>query len=226
MFLLKIPIVGLFLIVRWAVRQPPEPAHNLTDERISLVTDLPGDENGLLELIDSSARRNVRKARRSGFLATTDASRLPSVAEIHRDNIQALDGRAKELSFFAAVPRHFEAGREFDVHVALLEDEVVAGLLVFFFNGTAEYFTPAVHHDHRSEQPLALLRSEIFDYINEGEELVEQPFQRLIAARRLSAYKWSGFWRCMDTFKDKITYDRMEAKGDCPWKVWTGDKGS
>jgi glucose-1-phosphate cytidylyltransferase len=24
----------------------------------------------------------------------------------------------------------------------------------------------------------------------------------------------------MDTFKDKITYDRMEAKGDCPWKVW------
>jgi glucose-1-phosphate cytidylyltransferase len=63
-------------------------------------------------------------------------------------------------------------------------------------------------------------RQEIFDYINEGDELVEQPFQRLIAARRLSAFRWDGFWRCMDTFKDKITLDRMEARRDCPWMLW------
>ena len=66
-----------------------------------------------------------------------------------------------------------------------------------------------------------VFRKEIFDYINEGDELVEKPFQRLIAARKLAAYKWAGFWRCMDTFKDKINYDRMDAKGDCPWKVWS-----
>jgi glucose-1-phosphate cytidylyltransferase len=64
------------------------------------------------------------------------------------------------------------------------------------------------------------LRREIFNYINEGDELVEQPFQRLITERRLTAYRWDGFWRCMDTFKDKISFDRMEAKGDCPWMVW------
>jgi glucose-1-phosphate cytidylyltransferase len=64
------------------------------------------------------------------------------------------------------------------------------------------------------------LRPEIFNYIEEGDELVEQPFQRLIAERRLSTFRWSGFWQCMDTFKDKITYDRMEAKGDCPWMIW------
>jgi len=63
-------------------------------------------------------------------------------------------------------------------------------------------------------------RQEVFDYIQEGEELVEQPFQRLIAGRKLTAFRWDGFWRCMDTFKDKITYDRMEARGDCPWMVW------
>jgi len=63
-------------------------------------------------------------------------------------------------------------------------------------------------------------RQEIFNYISEGDELVEEPFQRLIAARKLSAFRWDGFWRCMDTFKDKITYDRMEARGDCPWMVW------
>ena len=64
------------------------------------------------------------------------------------------------------------------------------------------------------------LRREIFDYIHEGDELVEQPFQRLIVERKLTAFRWDGFWRCMDTFKDKISFDRMEARGDCPWMLW------
>lgn len=167
----------------FAEARPPEPAHNLTDDRISQVTDLPANEDALLELIESSARRNVRKARRRGIVATTDATRLPTVAEIHRDNIHALGGRAKELSFFEAVPRHFEAGHEFEVHVALLDDEVVAGLLVFLFNGTVEYFTPAVHHDHRSQQPLALL-------------LVEA--MTAAAQRGCRRWNWGGTWTSQD----------------------------
>jgi glucose-1-phosphate cytidylyltransferase len=64
------------------------------------------------------------------------------------------------------------------------------------------------------------LRNEIFDVIDEGDELVEHPFQRLIARRKLGVYRYKGFWQSMDTFKDKITYDRMEGRGDCPWMVW------
>jgi len=64
------------------------------------------------------------------------------------------------------------------------------------------------------------LRREIFSHIREGEELVEKPFRRLIEQRRLSAFRWEGFWQCMDTFKDKINFDRMEAQGNCPWMVW------
>ena len=64
------------------------------------------------------------------------------------------------------------------------------------------------------------LRREIFDHIEEGDELVEKPFQRLIAKRQLAAYRHRGFWNSMDTFKDKIMFDRMEARGDCPWMVW------
>ena len=65
-----------------------------------------------------------------------------------------------------------------------------------------------------------VLRRDIFDYIEEGDELVEQPFDRLIEKRLLAVYRHDGFWRAMDTFKDKITLDRMEARGDCPWMVW------
>jgi glucose-1-phosphate cytidylyltransferase len=64
------------------------------------------------------------------------------------------------------------------------------------------------------------LRNSVFDVLNEGEELVEQPFQRLLKERRLIARRHDGFWASMDTFKDKITFDRMEAKGTCPWMVW------
>jgi hypothetical protein len=170
----------------FAERQPPEPAHNFTDERISQVTDLPqppGEEDALLALIESSARRNARKARRAGIVASTDAGRLPAVAEIHRENIQALEGLAKDASFFAAVPRHFEASSEFDVYVALLDGTVVAGLLLFFFNGTVEYFTPAVHHDHRSDQPLALL-------------LVEA--MAAAARRGCRRWNWGGTWSTQD----------------------------
>ncbi len=65
------------------------------------------------------------------------------------------------------------------------------------------------------------LRDDIFKYIKEGEELVEAPFARLIAERKLSTFRWSGFWQCMDTFKDKISFDRMEARGQCPWMTWS-----
>ncbi len=66
------------------------------------------------------------------------------------------------------------------------------------------------------------MRREIFDYLRPGEELVEEPFGRLIAERRLHCFAWDGFWQCMDTFKDKIAYERMEGRGECPWKVWEG----
>ena len=65
-----------------------------------------------------------------------------------------------------------------------------------------------------------VLRSDIFDYIQPGDELVEAPFRRLIEKKLLATYRHAGFWQAMDTFKDKITYDRMEAKGECPWMVW------
>ena len=67
-----------------------------------------------------------------------------------------------------------------------------------------------------------VLRPEVFNYVNEGEELVEQPFHRLIDRNLLGTYRHNGFWQAMDTFKDKIAFDRREARGDCPWAVWNG----
>ena len=63
------------------------------------------------------------------------------------------------------------------------------------------------------------MRREIFDHMHPGEELVRQPFQRLIDKRALLAYKYTGFWQCMDTFKDKQHLDDLNQNA-APWKVW------
>jgi len=60
----------------------------------------------------------------------------------------------------------------------------------------------------------------VFEHIRDGEDLVEEPFQRLIAQGQLSAYRHDGFWHCMDTFKDKQAFDEMSARDERPWEVW------
>ena len=65
-----------------------------------------------------------------------------------------------------------------------------------------------------------VFRREIFDYIREGEDLVEEPFQRLIAEEKLIAYPYGGFWAPMDTLKDKQTLDSLVENGRAPWARW------
>jgi glucose-1-phosphate cytidylyltransferase len=65
-----------------------------------------------------------------------------------------------------------------------------------------------------------IFRKEIFRYIRNGEELVEEPFQRLIQEQQLVAYKYSGFWAAMDTFKEKQRLEDIFMGGNAPWEVW------
>ena len=65
-----------------------------------------------------------------------------------------------------------------------------------------------------------ILRREIFDYMKKGEELVHEPFHRLIAEKKLYGHRYEGFWTCVDTFKEKQELDDMFAKGNTPWQVW------
>jgi glucose-1-phosphate cytidylyltransferase len=65
-----------------------------------------------------------------------------------------------------------------------------------------------------------VLRKEIFRYIKPGEELVYEPFQRLISENKIWSQRYGGFWQCMDTFRDKQILDELEASGNPPWCLW------
>jgi glucose-1-phosphate cytidylyltransferase len=87
-------------------------------------------------------------------------------------------------------------------------------------NGTVTSFGQLSGSEFWINAGYFCLRQGIFDVVEEGDELVEQPFKRLIERKKLLVNRYGGFWQQMDTFKEKITYDRMEARGDCPWMVW------
>lgn len=65
-----------------------------------------------------------------------------------------------------------------------------------------------------------VFKQAIFDYIKEGEDLVLEPFQRLIRDDQLAAYRYRGFWAAMDTMKDKLRFDGMAACNNTPWEIW------
>jgi glucose-1-phosphate cytidylyltransferase len=74
--------------------------------------------------------------------------------------------------------------------------------------------------DHRINGGYFIFSNEIFDYLGEGEELVREPFQRLIARKQLIAYPYDGFWACMDTVKEMEQLEHLYSQGNAPWAVW------
>jgi glucose-1-phosphate cytidylyltransferase len=71
-----------------------------------------------------------------------------------------------------------------------------------------------------------VFKRDIFNFMKPGEELVLEPFQRLIALRQLTTYKHAGFWACMDTFKEKQVLEDLFTRGAAPWEVWKHGKSS
>ncbi len=76
------------------------------------------------------------------------------------------------------------------------------------------------HAQMRVNGGFFVFRQDIFDYIRAGEELVREPFQRLIREKQLAVFPYDDFFAAMDTFKDKQNLDDLYASGTAPWQVW------
>jgi len=160
-----------------------EVSHDLVDERLGLVTAL-GDGDGTAEeqidqTIDSSARRNVRKAERSGVVVAVENESFPILETLHRESMEVAGGRAKSRSFFEAVPHHFGADVDYKLYVARVGGEPAAALLLFYYGSTVEYYVPAVRSRFRPEQPMAAVLHRAMT------EAIDAGFAR---------WNWGGSW--------------------------------
>lgn len=152
------------------------PRHTLTDERIAQWTTLAGAE--LPAGIESSARRNIHKARAEGVTVREDLTALPFLETTHRENMAAIGGRAKPPAFFASL-QEMTAGRDWRLHVAERAGQPLAALLTFEAAKTVEYVMPVVIESARTLQPTAaILAAAMAD----------------AAARGFTRWNWGGTW--------------------------------
>jgi glucose-1-phosphate cytidylyltransferase len=93
-------------------------------------------------------------------------------------------------------------------------------LVNFNENGDVDELLPVWKSDVWINGGFFIFNRDVFEYIREGEELVQEPFYRLIADNQLSGYKNPRFWACIDTMKEKKLFDDMYATGNTPWMVW------
>jgi glucose-1-phosphate cytidylyltransferase len=97
---------------------------------------------------------------------------------------------------------------QFNFHLAEFEDD-----------GTVNRIRTNQQSDIWINGGYFVFSNKIFDYMQDGEELVLEPFNRLIAERKLIAFKYEGFWRAMDTLQDKRVLEEMVEKGSTPWRI-------
>jgi glucose-1-phosphate cytidylyltransferase len=88
-------------------------------------------------------------------------------------------------------------------------------------NGCVKSIRPIEQSKIRLNGGYFVFKNAIFDYIQNGEDLVNEPFQRLIQKQELVAYRYDGFWATLDTFKDKARLDELAANGKACWQIWT-----
>lgn len=157
-----------------------------TDYRIGQITPLPeyqeeGYDAVLMGMLQNPRPRNVRKAIKSGVTvrASNAQEDMDFLFKVHQDNIQAIGGISKEKSFFDAVVRIVPHDL-WKVYVAMKDGEPIAALLLFYFNETVEYFTPATIHDYRNLQPSAVL---IFEAM------------KAAAQQGFNYWNWGGTWK-------------------------------
>ncbi|MEP6892718.1 MAG: glucose-1-phosphate cytidylyltransferase [Gaiellaceae bacterium] len=132
------------------------------------------------------------------FLATygdglTDAP-LPKVIDAFRE-------RNKLAMFLSVVP-------QFDAHLVSAEPD-----------GTVTRIEHLSAFDVRMNGGFFVFEREILDWIRPGDELVEETFARLLPNGEVVAYRYDGFFRPMDTIKDRQNLEALHESGNAPWIV-------
>ncbi|QSX07155.1 glucose-1-phosphate cytidylyltransferase [Sedimentibacter sp. zth1] len=67
-----------------------------------------------------------------------------------------------------------------------------------------------------------VLEHNVFDYLSEDEDCIfeRKPLENLAKDGQLQAYKYDGFWQCMDTQRDKMQLENLLVQKNAPWVVW------
>jgi hypothetical protein len=127
------------------------------------------------------------------------------------------------VTFAVALPLVTVPGRGRVARVGLIVTALAAVTLTVFDGAPVDEKRYHVDWDLSAAEKGGydwFMRKEIFDYIEDGEELVQEPFQRLVKQNLLVSYRYQGFWAPMDTLKDQQQLESLHETGRPAWAVW------
>jgi hypothetical protein len=134
--------------------------YDLIDKRIGQWTFIGYKENieeNIMNSFHYKTRNMIRKAEKNNVQVEIDNSEIDFLYETHYENITSIGGKAKEKNFFELIDKYFEKGKDYNIFIARLNGEKIGALLLFYYNKTVEYFTPAVVKKYRTYQPTSLI---------------------------------------------------------------------
>jgi glucose-1-phosphate cytidylyltransferase len=87
-------------------------------------------------------------------------------------------------------------------------------------DGRVEGFVEKPRSEHWINGGFFCFEPGVLDYIGADSVLEREPLERLAAEGQLGAYRHSGFWDCMDTYKDAVELDDLWSSGKAPWRAF------
>jgi glucose-1-phosphate cytidylyltransferase len=127
------------------------------------------------------------------------------------------DGLA-DIDLGALIARHREAGRIGTVTV--VRPRTQFGVAYLDDEGRIVAFEEKPRLDHWVNGGFFCFEPTSLDYLDPDSVLEESPLRRLAADGELQAFRHTGFWDCMDTYKDAVVLNDLWNSGEAPWRVW------
>jgi glucose-1-phosphate cytidylyltransferase len=102
--------------------------------------------------------------------------------------------------------------------MTVVQPQLQFGVARMSGDGVVDSFEEKPQFDGWINGGFFCLEEGALDYIDEDSVLERQPLERLAADGQLRAFRHTGFWDCMDTYKDAILLNDLWAAGRAPWK--------
>ncbi len=158
--------------------------YDIIDNRVGQWTNIEEEssiEDELIKKFHPNVRRNIKKAF-NNIEIDIDNSQIDFLYETHYENMVSVGAKPKGKRFFELLDKYFNKD-EYSIYIAKIDGKIISALLLFYYNKTVEYFTPAIVKEYRKVNATSLII-----------------YQAMIDAskRGFKWWNWGGTYRTLD----------------------------
>ena len=104
--------------------------------------------------------------------------------------------------------------------MTVVRPELQFGVTELDGDGRVSGFHEKPRSDHWINGGFFCFEQGTFEYLTDSSVLEREPLEGLADDGQLHAYRHTGFWECMDTYKDAVQLNDLWERREAPWKIW------